>query len=69
MSTQGNRKYDWIEYEDGTILGNKNQCNSKFQISFIQKSLLYLPKRTLFIILPDLSLYRYLYLYLFVSVY
>ena len=31
MSNQANRKYDWIEYEDGTILGNKNQCvsNSK----------------------------------------
>ena len=24
-----NRKYDWIEYEDGRILGKKGQCASK----------------------------------------
>ena len=23
------RKYDWIEYEDGRILGKKDQCESK----------------------------------------
>ena len=27
---QSLRKYDWIEYEDGTRLGRKTQCPSKF---------------------------------------
>ena len=26
---QKERKYDWIEYEDGTRLGTKTQCKSK----------------------------------------
>ena len=26
---QNQRKYDWIEYEDGTRLGTKTQCKSK----------------------------------------
>ena len=26
---QKERKYDWIEYEDGTRLGTKSQCKSK----------------------------------------
>ena len=25
---QSKRKYDWIEYEDGRILGKKDQCES-----------------------------------------
>ncbi len=29
MSEQRGRRYDWIEYEDGTILGQKRQCRSK----------------------------------------
>ena len=27
---QSKRKYDWIEYEDGKILGKKDQCESMF---------------------------------------
>ena len=29
MSSHRHRKYDWIEYENGILLGNKNQCPSK----------------------------------------
>ena len=32
------RKYDWIEYEDGTVLGQKTECkgNNIFIQSFLQ---------------------------------
>ena len=26
---QSRRKYDWVEYEDGRILGKKDQCESE----------------------------------------
>ena len=29
LSQNSERKYDWIEYEDGTRLGRKGQCASK----------------------------------------
>lgn len=29
---QNDRRYDWIEYEDGTRLGNKNQCINKIKV-------------------------------------
>jgi hypothetical protein len=31
MNERGNsgRRYDWIEYEDGTMLGDKGQCISE----------------------------------------
>jgi hypothetical protein len=29
MSEKSNRRYDWIEYEDGTILGLKGHCTSE----------------------------------------
>ena len=29
---QNQRKYDWIEYEDGTRLGRKTTCPSKRKI-------------------------------------
>ena len=28
---QSKRKYDWIEYEDGRVLGKKDQCESKLR--------------------------------------
>ena len=28
MSEEPGRRYDWIEYEDATILGKKGQCRS-----------------------------------------
>ena len=35
MSQNPDRRYDWIQYEDGTILGdNTDQCISKIQLSF-----------------------------------
>ena len=36
---QNQRKYDWIEYEDGTRLGRKTTCPSKRKtiINFIHK--------------------------------
>ena len=30
MSQDPKRKYDWIEYEDGRILGHKQQCASMY---------------------------------------
>lgn len=32
MSNDANRKYDWIEYEDGQLLGNKGQCVNKIKV-------------------------------------
>ena len=32
---QSVRKYDWIEYENGKILGKKNQCESKILFSLV----------------------------------
>lgn len=29
MSQDKRRRYDWIEYEDSTLLGDKGQCISK----------------------------------------
>lgn len=29
MSNDRHRRYDWVEYEDNTLLGSKNQCLSK----------------------------------------
>ena len=36
---QNQRKYDWIEYEDGTRLGRKTTCPSKRKMinNFIHK--------------------------------
>lgn len=30
MSESQDRRYDWIEYEDHTLLGNKGSCRSEF---------------------------------------
>ena len=30
MYSNSGRKYEWIEYEDGTRLGRKTHCPSKF---------------------------------------
>ena len=30
LSTDPSRKYNWIEFEDGTVLGTRDQCPSKF---------------------------------------
>jgi len=32
MSPGQERRYDWVEYEDGTILGNKQQCINKIKV-------------------------------------
>ena len=29
MSSARDRRYDWVEYEDGTVLGNKGRCPSE----------------------------------------
>ena len=29
MSKDEGRRYDWVEYEDGTVLGNKGKCQSE----------------------------------------
>ena len=28
----GKRRYDWVEYEDGTLLGNKGTCVNKIKV-------------------------------------
>merc|ERR1719414_2221057 len=28
----GERRYDWVEYEDGTLLGNKGECVNKIKV-------------------------------------
>jgi len=32
MSQNPQRRYDWIEYEDGRVLGNKGQCVNKIKV-------------------------------------
>ena len=29
---QAQRRYDWVEYEDGTLLGNKGTCKNKVKV-------------------------------------
>ena len=29
---ESNRRYDWVEYEDGTLLGNKGTCVNKIKV-------------------------------------
>ena len=29
---EGKRRYDWVEYEDGTLLGNKGTCVNKIKV-------------------------------------
>jgi len=32
MSEDPSRRYDWVEYEDGTILGDNKQCKNKIKV-------------------------------------
>ena len=29
---ESKRRYDWVEYEDGTLLGNKGTCVNKIKV-------------------------------------
>lgn len=40
LSKDKDRQYDWIEYEDGTVLGNKGQCENGRRDFEIQESLI-----------------------------
>ena len=43
MSSDPDRRYDWIEYEDGTFLGegNTDQCISKIIFLYLERKYLY----------------------------
>ena len=39
--TNPERRYDWIEYEDGTMLGRKSdQCISKYRVELLSNMIL-----------------------------
>ena len=33
------RKYDWVEYEDGTVLGNRATCKGNWKIPSLNNAL------------------------------
>ena len=32
MAEDTGRRYDWVEYEDGTLLGSKGTCVNKIKV-------------------------------------
>ena len=32
MAEEAGRRYDWVEYEDGTLLGSKGTCVNKIKV-------------------------------------